>query len=293
MKKRTGIAAMTLIGITMAASSVGVPAAETAANETDMGKAVDAALADAGLTKDAVTFTKKLNEFQNGGETYVVDFIVPSETKYEYTIDAASGAVIGREEEAWEAEDDLAYKALLAESKDYFDLDADAVSSLITDSMMAARGEAGITDEMDYEYYKLGMDYEEGVVLCKVGILLPGKTKYEYGFDAATGKLFETETDAWEAEDDAEYAALLPTAGEGQAAAADTGAVTEDKAKQIALADAGFAEGDVRMQACGKDFDDGAPTFEVSFVTADGMEYDYEISAADGSILSKDAEYDD
>ena len=63
--------------------------------------------------------------------------------------------------------------------------------------------------------------------------------------------------------------------------------ITADRAREIALADAGLTEADTQYLRTKADYDDGRSVYEVEFY-ADGTEYDYEISAADGTILSKD-----
>ena len=63
--------------------------------------------------------------------------------------------------------------------------------------------------------------------------------------------------------------------------------ITEDRARKIALADAGLTEADTQYLRTKPDYDDGRSVYEVEFY-ADGTEYDYEIAAADGAILSKD-----
>ena len=71
---------------------------------------------------------------------------------------------------------------------------------------------------------------------------------------------------------------------------ATNGNINEEKAKEIALADAGIETPDyIHVKA---DRDDGRLVFDVEFVK-DGVEYDYEIAQSDGKIVSKDfdAEY--
>ncbi len=52
-------------------------------------------------------------DFENGKKVIAVDFFIPGQTKYEYDIDAATGEVVTREQDAWEPDDDLEFKALL------------------------------------------------------------------------------------------------------------------------------------------------------------------------------------
>ncbi len=73
-----------------------------------------------------------------------------------------------------------------------------------------------------------------------------------------------------------------------QPSAGDIGA---EKAKQIALNHAGLAESQVYALKTDMDWDNGRKEYEVEF-KAGGMEYDYEIDAANGTILKADKEYD-
>ena len=79
------------------------------------------------------------------------------------------------------------------------------------------------------------------------------------------------------------------TQGENTAPSTDNvagnGEVSEAKAKEIALNDAGIKDPDYIWAK--KDRDDGKVVFDVEFVK-DGVEYDYEIEVESGKILSKD-----
>lgn len=61
--------------------------------------------------------------------------------------------------------------------------------------------------------------------------------------------------------------------------------ITMDKAKEIALAHAGINAADAQWDDREFDFDNGEPIFELEFWSG-GQEYDYEIHAATGQILS-------
>lgn len=68
--------------------------------------------------------------------------------------------------------------------------------------------------------------------------------------------------------------------------------ISSDRAKEIALADAGFSASQVSYLTVKTDYENGVKVFDVSFVAfnADGSftEYDYEVKAADGRILERD-----
>lgn len=82
--------------------------------------------------------------------------------------------------------------------------------------------------------------------------------------------------------------------GAGQAAGSDSqsgtaSAVTEDEARKTALSDAGVTEEQITGIRVKKDHDDGRQVYDVEFYS-DNKEYDYEIDASTGEILSSDFE---
>ena len=72
-----------------------------------------------------------------------------------------------------------------------------------------------------------------------------------------------------------------------QASGTQSGGITEEDAKAAALADAGVSEADVSRIRVKKDRDDGRNIYEVEFYV-DRNEYDYDIDAQTGTIVSKD-----
>lgn len=64
-------------------------------------------------------------------------------------------------------------------------------------------------------------------------------------------------------------------------------AITQEKAKEIALQDAGIAETDTQFLWVKEDYDDGRLVYDVEFY-ANGTEYDYEIEKSTGQIISSD-----
>ena len=63
--------------------------------------------------------------------------------------------------------------------------------------------------------------------------------------------------------------------------------ITEAEAQAIALEHAGLTEADISRLEVRKDFDDGRKEYDVEF-HVDRLEYEYEIDAATGKILSFD-----
>ena len=149
---------------------------------------------------------------------------------------------------------------------------------------------AGVKAE-DVIFKKAATEFDDGREFYEVDFFIPGEMKYEFDIDASTGAILEQDSDFWEAEDDFEYAALIKSAGKETGAV--NGKISEAQAKSIALKDAGLNENEVTFTKCKKDVDDGIEKFEIEFRTADFMEYEYDINVSDGTILEKNADFDD
>ena len=68
-----------------------------------------------------------------------------------------------------------------------------------------------------------------------------------------------------------------------------SGGITQQEAKEIALREAGVSETDISYITVKQDWDDGTARYEVEFV-AQGTEYDYELDATDGRVISASSE---
>ena len=86
-------------------------------------------------------------------------------------------------------------------------------------------------------------------------------------------------------------ASSAPAASSTPAASTDS-YIGDQKAIEIALGDAGFAQSDVTELEVELDLDDAVPNYDVSFKNG-GLEYDYEIDAVSSAILMSKSEPDD
>ena len=99
-----------------------------------------------------------------------------------------------------------------------------------------------------------------------------GDSRYESQVDALSGVVIQSES--------------MPLTQSASAPA--EASITAEDAKAKALAHAGLAETDVTFIKAELDRDDGRLVYDVEFYTSDYKEYDYEIDAATGAILSYD-----
>lgn len=93
--------------------------------------------------------------------------------------------------------------------------------------------------------------------------------------------------------DSANYTAVLTTQDQYIASTPTaSNYITAEKAKQAALSHAGVNASDAVFVKAGLDWDDGKVKYEVEFYVGN-TEYDYDIDATSGAVLSYDREWDD
>lgn len=105
-----------------------------------------------------------------------------------------------------------------------------------------------------------------------------GTAEYDYEIDAITGKILSADREL----DDF----IVPI---GTPSGTDSETISADRAKEIALADAGISANSAIFKKVELNRDHGRLEYEVEFY-AGSMEYEYEINAKTGSITSRDKE---
>lgn len=139
-----------------------------------------------------------------------------------------------------------------------------------------AMAAADIT-ENDATFTTVELEERNGIAYYEIDFTVDGK-EYEYDIDAISGKIIENQTQP-----------LNDTAAAtNQTNAAADGQVTLEEAKEIALQHAGLSSDKVTFVKGNLERDNGKEKYEVEFYTADFKEYDYEIDASNGKILSYD-----
>ena len=143
-----------------------------------------------------------------------------------------------------------------------------------------------------------GLDSRDGTDFYAVDFTANGQS-YEYDIDAITGVVIDSSSSPASAGTDA---GASPDGNTGSNTGTDTGAasggntgssgtgaaITEEEAKEIALSHAGLSSDQVTFLRSKLDYDDGRQVYDVEFYTSDYKEYDYEIDASTGTVLSYD-----
>lgn len=145
----------------------------------------------------------------------------------------------------------------------------------LDDAKAAALADAGVTED-SATFVKAKKERDDGRNIYDIEFYADN-TKYEYEINAADGSVISSERDA--------------NVNNG-AAQGDAG-LDAEAAKAAALAEAGLTEDAVTFVKTSLDYDDGRRIYDIEFVSND-VEYSFEISADDGSIIeySQESVYD-
>ncbi|MBQ3122791.1 MAG: PepSY domain-containing protein [Firmicutes bacterium] len=158
--------------------------------------------------------------------------------------------------------------------------------------------EAGVSRE-NVRDFECELDFERRVMVYEVEFEA-GERSYEYDINAVTGEIVwknsevdddyyddkhyddwdDKYDDDWDDKYDDDYVAP---------GSADIG---RDKALSIAYNHAGVKAADVFELSCELDYDDGLAYYEIEF-QAGNVEYEYDIKASDGTIVSHEKDIDD
>lgn len=222
-------------------------------------RAREIAYADAGVTEADITKLEVEFDFDDGKYLYEVEFRVGM-TKYEYDIDALTGDIHKKE----------------VNNKTVIAITPDGVEFIGTDrALEIALANAGLT-ENDVVVLKTKLDYDKGAYVYEVEFQT-SPTGYQYEINAVTGAVIKVEIERVAREDDD-----IPV-GEY---------INVEEAKRIALSHAGFTLEQVFFEKAELEIEHGVVIYEVEFKVG-GYEYEYEINATTGNIISRDVEIDD
>ena len=158
---------------------------------------------------------------------------------------------------------------------------------------------AGLSSD-SVTFIRTKLDYDDGRAEYEVEFF-QGNVEYDYDIDAVSGTIL-----SWD--HDAEYYDVEhhgPGAGSGSgnaagsvsanteaASAAGTEYLTMEAAKQAALQHAGVSESDTRRMEIDFDYEHGMAVYEIEW-KAGWTEYEYEINASTGEVVSYEVDYKD
>lgn len=154
-----------------------------------------------------------------------------------------------------------------------------------------AMSHAGVSSG-SVSFVKAKIDTEDGVKVYDIEFY-SGNSEYDYEINSATGAIVSFDQDIENYEIPTQPAAPTQAATQPQTAAptqAASSVISVDKAKQIALSHAGVSGASFKKVKL--DTDDGVRVYEIEFKVGN-VEYDYDIDASSGAIISSSSEIDD
>ncbi|MEH2933309.1 PepSY domain-containing protein [Acutalibacter sp. JLR.KK004] len=210
------------------------------------------ALAQAGVKADQATFTKQVLDWDDGCPVYEMEFFTASPACwYECEIDGTTGRVVSFEADS---------------------TDAPPSGGLIApeEAKAKALAHAGLASGQ-VTFTKTELELKDGRLMYEIKFHTASHIGYEYKIDATNGTVWSFE------QDHSSYLPPIPS-----------GVISVDEAKAAALAHAGLSASQVNFTKQKLDWDDDKPVYEIKFFTKDLVEYDYEIDAFTGKVLSFD-----
>ncbi len=234
------------------------------------------ALADAKLSEKDVIFVNIELDYENNRPVYDVEFY-SGNVEYDYDIDALTKEIVSND---FDIENYDIPVQTTAEQQETTALSADIG---IEKAKAIALAHAGLSYDK-VSFVKAELDYEDGVQVYDIEFY-SGNVEYDYEISVADGSIISADRDI------ENYSIPTP---EVTAAPAPTNAevsgISSEKAKQIALSHAGV--GSANFTKVQLDTEDGIRVYEIEFKVGN-VEYDYDIDASTGAIVSSSSEIDD
>ncbi len=162
-----------------------------------------------------------------------------------------------------------------------------------TEAQNIALEDAGL-NQNDVSFTKTNLDRDDGRSQYDIEFIASAdNTKYDYEIDAESGAILSVDRETGRSGNTTSNSTQQNNTTQQQQNTTTgpqaAGEITADEAKSIALQHAGLAEADVLYVNVEYDRDDGRTEWSVDFSTQT-TEYDYEINAADGSIIKAETE---
>ena len=269
-------------GLVVATSKVN---ASNSSSSTGIGleKSVEVALADAGFEQSEVSNLRASFDRDDGVDVYDVYFIAGG-YEYEYTVKASDGTIIDSTIETPDG------KQVTAE--DTQDIGLEKAKSIALDHAGLKENQVDIT--------KAKSSTDDGRQVYEIEFF-KDNIEYDYEILASTGDILEHSKDAERATSGSSSSNSSTSGNTGSSSSAGSGSssgssgssqsgyIGVDKAKTIALKDAGVSSSSATFTKAKLDRDDGYYLYDIEFYAGD-MEYEYEINALTGDILERDRE---
>ncbi len=229
------------------------PKKESTKTYIEKSEAKAIALADAGVDASITVYADVDWDYCDGQYLYEVEFTAPDGTRYDYEINAVTGAIHKKEVNG------TTVGVPTIEGKTF--LTVEEVKGIILNKTGVSAEQATFTE--------VHFDYDHGTYVYEVEVRI-NSVKYEYEINAETGAII--------LDDDYIHTEGGVTTGE-----------EANQIKNIALAHAGLTAEEVTFIEIEVDMEWGVKVYKVEFVSGN-YEYEYEINAETGKVIDAEKE---
>ena len=262
-----------------------------------------AALNHAGVKESSTQYCYAWLEYDDGRpECYEVEFVVGS-TRYEYEIALTSATVIKSEVKTYSQSSSTGSGSTGNSGATSTNTGSSNTGSTTTSgggtssdigsdaAKAAALKDAGV-QESAATGMKVKRDYDDGRWEYEVEFW-SGNTEYDYTIDAVSGAIRKKDVESHGSANTGSSGSSTTSSGSGTSTSTGTTSdIGSESAKTIALNHAGVSASDAYQMKVEQDYDHGRLEYEIEF-KANGMEYEYTVDAANGTILSHESDRDD
>lgn len=303
-KKLAIIISTVIIVIAIIGVSVSSYASEVAKkNSIGIDKALNIAMIDAGVHEEDVVVTKAKMDFDKGVFVYDIEFDANGIDEYEYSIKASDGTILFKDHELDDDEEVFSTKAkeqttqapsttvqnttvqnttvqntttTKAQPQSTTASETTKASSSISldDAKAIAFKHSGVSKN-DAVITSAHKDMDDGITYYEIEFKT-SSYEYEYEIDL-NGKIISYDRDK------------LSTKHTTTDSSSNAKYIGVDRAKEIALSNAGLSAKSVVFTKAKYERDDGVSQYEIEFETST-TEYEYEINAITGKIISRSSE---
>ena len=245
-------------------SKASAPAEKTQGADVSESKAKSIALKHAGVKESAAAFTKVKLDTDDGRLVYEIEFYADG-VEYDYDIDAKSGDIVKYSSERRETS-----KPAAGSGSSGGQISESAAKA-------AALKHAGVK-ESAAAFTKVKLDMDDGRLVYEIEFYADG-VEYDYDIDAKDGGVVKQSK---ETRDSDEEAPAQPPAKQ----------ISAETAKTAALKHAGVKAAEAVFEKVELEEDDGKYCYDLEF-KAGGIEYDYEVDASTGNVISAQSETED
>lgn len=293
-----------LVVVGIGAGSIAYASDVVKKNSIGIDKAIQSAMVDAGVTEENTIIRKAKMSFEDGTFVYDVEF-VSGGYEYDYVLKASDGTVIEKDRDIDDSSSDVPAAQTSAVSttaqaavtttvpaagaKDDEVKTTTSAPKTETSTAKKSSGEISLAEaksaalkaanvsSSNATFTTAHLDYDDGVKYYEIEFYT---SSYEYDYEIAMdGSIKSFDKDA--------RTTKKKTTTTKQSASAKY--IGIDKAKSAALSNAGKKSSDVTFTKAKLEKDDGVWQYEIEFISGD-FEYEYEINAENGKIISQDKE---